>query len=58
MPSQVSVLEPDQAHTDTSAICYARTELAVTLITSKLLYHVQAFNFETGLPKWGVKTVL
>jgi len=38
-------------------ICYARTELALTLITSRLLHHVQAFDFETGLPKRCVKMV-
>ena len=58
MPSQVSVLEPDRAHTDTSAICYARTELALVLITSRLPYHVQAFDLETGLPKRCVKIVI
>ena len=36
-------------------ICYARTELALTLIMSKLLYHVQAFDFKTGLLKGCVK---
>ena len=58
MPSQVSVLEPDLAHTDTSAICYARTELALVLITPELLYHVQAFDFETGLLRRCVKMVI